>query len=79
MRTFVFVSLACLLAGCTLPPPKPVVASASGKPDCDTSMPETGSHIVDRHSCKRSNVQVIGPDAAATAMRQANPGSIQSH
>jgi hypothetical protein len=78
MRTFACVSLACLLAGCTTPPPKPAVVSANDKPACD--LPETGSHMVDRHSsCNRSNVQVMGADATATALRQANPGAISSH
>jgi outer membrane PBP1 activator LpoA protein len=78
MRTLAFVSLACLLAGCAMPPPKPAVVSANDKPACD--LPETGSHMVDRHSnCNRSNVQVMGADATATALRQANPGSILSH
>ena len=79
MRTLAFISLACLLAGCAMPPAKPAAVSANDKPACDSAA--TGSHMVDRHSgCSdRSNVQVMGADAVAPAQRQSNPGSIQSH
>ena len=42
--------LACLLAGCTTPPPAPGTPTtvAVKKPRCD---PPTGSHIVDPDSC----------------------------
>ncbi len=80
MRTFVFAAVACVLAGCATPQPQntTVVAAAPSKLTCDTSMPATGSHMIDRHSCDRKNVEMVGGDAVDTAMRE-HPSGMSSH
>ena len=78
MRTFAFLSLACLLAGCAMPQKTETTTTvSSAKPACDRSASVTGSHMMG--NCDRSNVSVMGGDAMGTAQRQ-NPGApISSH
>jgi hypothetical protein len=83
MKTFVSPAVfACLMLGaCAQPQPPAQTADAAPaeKPACNRSDSNTGSHIVDRHDCSRGPALSMSGEATATAMRQANPGSILSH
>jgi hypothetical protein len=71
------ILIAFAVAGCGGMQPHPS-STASAAQDCGPGV-ATGSHIMEKNNCDTGAVRTMGGDAVATAMRQSNPGSVQSH
>jgi hypothetical protein len=82
MRTFAFVSLACLLAGCAAPEKTATTTTTTTtvvatKPACDRSATVTGSHMMG--NCDRSGVLNMDASGIGTMQRKGTGATLSGN